>query len=102
MMDFAPFVNIPTFGLCHSPANPEVIALTAAALGVPTPAPCVPVVVTPWISPSNVLIDGMPVLTEGAGLRVSMGRNHRIDRPLTGVECGSGIADPLRQRASSR
>jgi len=35
-------------------------------------------------------------------LRVPMGRNDRIDRPLTGVECGSGIADPLRQRTSSR
>lgn len=35
-------------------------------------------------------------------LRVPVGRNHRIDRSLTGVECGSGIADPLRQRSSSR
>ena len=78
MMDFAPMVNIPTFGLCRSPANPDVIALTAAALGVPTPAPCIPVVVTPWISPSNVLIDGMPVLTEGAACEVGPAHRPKI------------------------
>lgn len=66
MVDVIPMVNIPPFVLCHSPANPMVIALTAAALGVPTPAPCIPAPVSPWISPSNVLIDGIPVLTEGA------------------------------------
>ena len=66
IFDFAPFVNIPPFTLCHSPINPEVILLTAAALGVPTPAPCIPIVVVPWEPPTNVLLDGMPVLTEGS------------------------------------
>jgi hypothetical protein len=66
ILDIIPEVNIPSFGLCHSPLNPEVIALTAAALGVPVPAPCIPIVVDPWISPSNVLIDGLPILTEGS------------------------------------
>ena len=65
IFEFAPLVNIPPFVLCNSFANPEVIALTAAALGVPTPAPCIPIVIAPWEPPSNVLIDGMPVLTEG-------------------------------------
>lgn len=64
--DVAPIVNIPTFGLCNSPANPAVIAMTAAALGVPTPAPCVPAPTGPWISPSSVLVAGLPVLTEGS------------------------------------
>lgn len=66
IVDIIPMANIPPFGLCRSPANPMVIALTAAALGVPTPAPCIPVPVSPWVSPSNVLIDGIPVVTEGS------------------------------------
>ena len=66
ILNIIPIVNIPPFVLCESPMNPEVIALTLAALGVPTPAPCLPIVVDPWVAPSTVLIDGMPVLTEGA------------------------------------
>ncbi|VFT06128.1 Uncharacterised protein [Pseudomonas aeruginosa] len=37
IMDHIPLLNIPTFGLCQSPANPVVAAATAAALGVLTP-----------------------------------------------------------------
>ena len=66
ILDIIPIVNIPPFVLCESPMNPEVIALTSLALGVPTPAPCLPIVVDPWVAPSTVLMDGMPVLTEGA------------------------------------
>jgi hypothetical protein len=66
ILNIIPIVNIPPFVLCESPMNPEVIALTLAALGVPTPAPCLPIVVDPWVAPSTVLMDGMPVLTEGA------------------------------------
>jgi hypothetical protein len=46
--DFVPVENIAPFGMCSSPTNPEVIAATTAALGVPTPAPCVPATTTPW------------------------------------------------------
>lgn len=57
--DMLPLVNVAPFGLCISPTNPEV----DAAFGVPMP--CVPVVVAPWEPPGNVLVDGIPVATEG-------------------------------------
>jgi hypothetical protein len=44
-----PMASIPSFGMCRSMTNPMVIALTAAAMGVPTPAPCIPMTVAPWI-----------------------------------------------------
>jgi hypothetical protein len=53
--DMIPFVNIETFGMCSSMENPEVIAATAAAEGVLTPMPCVPVIPDPWDPPSAIL-----------------------------------------------
>lgn len=65
IMDHKPVVNIPTFGMCSAPLNPAVIAATSAALGVPTPAPCVPVTTTPWAAGSpTVLIGNMPALND--------------------------------------
>jgi hypothetical protein len=67
IMDMLPIVNIPPFGMCSSLANPTVAAATAAALGVLTPMPCVPVMAGPW-SPGapKTLIGGKPALTAGA------------------------------------
>lgn len=48
IMDFIPVTNIPPFGMCTSLANPAVAAATAAALGVLTPMPCMPVLLGPW------------------------------------------------------
>ncbi len=65
--DTIPMVNIPTFGMCNSTTNPTVIAATSAAMGVHTPAPCVPVPVGPW-SPgsSKVKMGGLSVLTDSS------------------------------------
>ena len=65
IMDHIPVVNIPTFGMCSAPSNPAVIAATSAALGVPMPAPCVPVTPAPWVPGSpTVLIGNMPALND--------------------------------------
>ena len=63
IMDHKPFVNIMPFGMCTTPSNPTVASATAAALGVLTPMPCVPVTAAPWI-PGSVkhLIGKMPAL----------------------------------------
>ncbi|HEU4870982.1 MAG TPA: DUF4280 domain-containing protein [Pyrinomonadaceae bacterium] len=63
IMDNKPLVNIMPFGMCSSPSNPAVIAATAAALGVLTPMPCIPVIPAPWIPGApTVLIANMPAL----------------------------------------
>jgi hypothetical protein len=63
IMDHAPMVNIPTFGVCMSLANPTVASATAAALGVLTPMPCIPATSAPWVPGApTVMIGGMPAL----------------------------------------
>lgn len=64
--DCVPLKNIPPFGMCSSMANPQVAAATAAASGVLTPMPCVPVITGPWIPGStSVMVGGMPALHDG-------------------------------------
>jgi hypothetical protein len=63
IMDNVPIVNITPFGMCISLANPEVATATAAALGVLTPMPCVPVIPAPWTPGApTVLIGNFPAL----------------------------------------
>lgn len=64
MMDMVPLLNILPFEMCMSLENPEVAAATAAALGVLTPMPCIPLVVDPWDPPSELLTYmGIPLAT---------------------------------------
>jgi len=74
IMDNAPLVNVMPFGMCSSPANPAVAAATAAALGVLTPMPCVPVTPAPWVvGAPTVLIGNMPALNNNSKLMCTWG-----------------------------
>ncbi len=82
IMDNKPIMNIPPFGMCQSPSNPTVAAATAAALGVLTPMPCVPVTVAPWIVGSpTVLIGNMPALNNTSKLMCTWGGVIQITNP---------------------
>lgn len=76
-------VNIPTFGMCTTPSNPEVAAATAAALGVLTPMPCVPLL-TPWVPGSpTTLIGEEPALVVGSQCQCAYGGVVEIMMPGT-------------------
>ena len=58
-----PKANIASFGMCSAPNNPAVQSATSAAGGTPTPAPCVPAVLMPWMAPSqSVIAGGVPAI----------------------------------------
>jgi hypothetical protein len=79
IMDFAPFVNIPPFGMCTSLANPAVAAATTAALGVLTPMPCTPVPVRPWAPGAvKVMIGTFPALPNTATCNCAFGGTLQI------------------------
>lgn len=74
IMDHAPIVNVPPFGVCSSLANPMVAAATAAALGVLVPMPCIPATAAPSVPGSpTVLIGGMPALNNSSKLMCNWG-----------------------------
>lgn len=67
--DNIPLVNIMPFGMCNSPSNPTVAAATAAASGVLTPMPCIPVTSAPWTPGApTVLIGNTPALDNNCTL----------------------------------
>ena len=84
IMDQVPMKNIMSFGMCTSMANPQVVSATAAALGVLTPMPCVPVTTAPWAPGSpTVLIAGKPALNQSSKCMCSWGGVISITSPGT-------------------
>jgi hypothetical protein len=82
IMDNLPMVNIPPFGMCNSLANPTVASATAAALGVLTPMPCVPVIPAPWAPGSpTVMVAGMPALNNTSKAMCTWGGVISIQTP---------------------
>lgn len=84
IMDCVPLKNILPFGMCVSMANPQVAAATAAALGVLTPMPCLPVIPAPWAPGSpTTLIANKPALNHTSKLICSWGGVIQITNPGT-------------------
>ncbi|MCB2263995.1 MAG: DUF4280 domain-containing protein [Candidatus Thiosymbion ectosymbiont of Robbea hypermnestra] len=72
--DNKPMVNILPFGMCTSLANPTVASATAAAMGVLTPMPCIPVTPAPWVTGAPTVIFGkMPALNNTSTLMCNWG-----------------------------
>ncbi|MCU6244139.1 DUF4280 domain-containing protein [Enterobacter asburiae] len=88
IMAHIPEVNIPSFSLCHSPRNPEFIAATAAAFGIPTPVRCTPVTPVPWLPEKpDVLIGMTPILTRTAKLECLWGTISIVESEQYTVVC---------------
>ncbi|HHV12869.1 MAG TPA: DUF4280 domain-containing protein [Clostridiales bacterium] len=84
IMDNIPLKNIMPFGMCQSLANPTVASATAAALGVLTPMPCIPVTSAPWAPGSpTVLIANKPALNNSSKLICNWGGIIQITNPGT-------------------
>lgn len=82
IMDNIPMKNIMPFGMCSSMANPQVAAATAAALGVLTPMPCIPVVPAPWAPGSpTVLVGNKPALNQNCKAMCVWGGVIQITNP---------------------
>lgn len=74
IQDNKPIMNILPFGMCNCPANPMVAAATAAALGVLTPMPCIPVTTAPWTPGCpKVLLGNIPALNNKSKLMCNWG-----------------------------
>lgn len=74
IMDNKPMVNVLPFGMCMSTANPTVASATAAALGVLTPMPCVPMTTAPWTpGVATVMIGNMPAVNNSCKLMCNWG-----------------------------
>ena len=81
IMDFAPMTNIKPFGMCQSMSNPTVASATAAACGVLTPMPCVPVITGPWSPGGQAKVANFPVLTDSCKCMCAYGGNISITSP---------------------
>ena len=82
IQDCQGMANIGPFGMCTSLVNPQVAAATAAALGVLTPQPCIPVPAGTWIpTKPKVLIGGKPCLASDCKMMCAYAGNISITIP---------------------
>ncbi len=87
IMDNKPMTNIMPFGMCSSPANPQVAAATAAALGVLTPMPCIPNTTAPWApGAATVMLANMPALDDVSTLACMWGGVIKVNMPGQATE----------------
>ncbi|MDO5321172.1 MAG: DUF4280 domain-containing protein [Bacteroidia bacterium] len=86
IMDFAPMVNIKPFGMCQSMSNPQVAAATAAAMGVLTPMPCIPVISAPWNPGAQVKVCQMPALLDNGKCMCAWGGQISVTFPGQGSQ----------------
>ena len=73
ILDGAPLLNVPTFGMCSNPNNPAVIAATAAAMGVFTPSACVPATASWTPGCPTVTVCGRPLPNNTSKLMCAYG-----------------------------
>jgi hypothetical protein len=74
IVDNIAMLNVLPFAMCTSLANPTVTSATAAALGVLTPMPCIPMTVSPWVvGKPTILIGNMPALSDDSKLMCTWG-----------------------------
>ena len=82
IMDNAPMVNIMPFAMCITLSNPQVAAATAAAQGVLTPIPCIPVTTSPWTPGCpTVMVGKQPALNSTSQLMCAWGGMIAITTP---------------------
>lgn len=80
-----PMTNILPFGMCQSMGNPQVASATAAAQGVLTPMPCVPVTTAPWTPPAVAAkVNGLQLATVNSKCLCSYGGVISVAAPLPG------------------
>ena len=81
ILDNKPMVNIMPFGMCQSMANPTVASATAAAAGVLTPMPCIPVIAAPWTPGGKPMISNSPALIDNCKCICNWGGQISVSMP---------------------
>ena len=81
ILDNKPMVNIMPFGMCQSMANPTVASATAAAAGVLTPMPCMPVIAAPWTPGGKPMISNSPALIDNCKCMCNWGGQISVTMP---------------------
>jgi len=91
IMDHIPMANIKPFGMWSSLANPTVASATAAALGVLTPMPCVPLTSAPWIpGVPTVQVNNQFMLDNNCTLMCNWGGVIKVQAP--------GVPPPVKEQ----